>query len=315
VKVIRTGQDAAPDPPPSPPRATFDAPPAPPPAKGVHVHAPGVHVDLDKAKHQKKVVVLGQDVPVIDEDGEDPASEREKAAADEADTRPAIVKALSNSWAWVLWFIGVLSATEGIVIFFSRRWDDWLGFYASPLARVKPEDDEPKTPKLAIDIKWLIKKLKRRVRGYLVFAAGIPLIATAQLLPRIGPLFFSAGMLVWGWYWLGVFTAAKSAHAWVDDAHAPSPLLIRELRDRSEGRWWLSPVRAYARLWAWITKDMNSCALAFERNPTPFLGLALARVILALPGLYLLARPIIPIAAGRLCAESDPTDRFSAPPT
>jgi hypothetical protein len=41
-------------------------------------------------------------------------------------------------------------------------------------------------------------------------------------------------------------------------------------------------------------------------------GTADARAVLSLPGLYLLARPIIPVAAGRLCAESDPRDRFSA---
>ena len=29
---------------------------------------------------------------------------------------------------------------------------------------------------------------------------------------------------------------------------------------------------------------------------------------------YFLARPIVPVAAGRLCAESDPADRFSARP-
>lgn len=302
VKVIRTGKDSA-------------QPAAAESSKGVHVHAPGVHVDLDRAQGQNKVVVLGREVPVIDDDNEPPTAKQDDGdSAEKTDSRWAFVKVLSSSWTWILWFIGVVSATEGVVIFFSRRWDDWLGFYASPLASVRPEDDEPKTPKLAIDIKWLIKKLKRRVRGYLVFAAGIPLIAVFQLLPTIGSALFSVGLMIWGWYWLGVFTAAKSAHAWVDDPDAPSPYLIRELRDRSVGRWWLSPVRLYARLWAWITKDMNSCALAFERNPAPFLGLSLARAILSLPGLYLLARPIIPIAAGRLCAESDPTDRFSAPP-
>ena len=34
--------------------------------------------------------------------------------------------------------------------------------------------------------------------------------------------------------------------------------------------------------------------------------------VLQLPGLYLLARPIVPVASGRLCAESDPAQRFWA---
>jgi hypothetical protein len=59
---------------------------------------------------------------------------------------------------------------------------------------------------------------------------------------------------------------------------------------------------------------VNSAAATFERSPAAFLGLALARGVLALPGLYLLARPIVPVAAGRICAESDPGDRFAAPP-
>lgn len=277
---------------------------------GIHVHAPGVHVDIDKARNEKKVVILGQDIPVIDDDPADAAPEKDDGT--EADPkRHPILALLSSSWTWVLWFIGVVSATEAVVIFFSRRWDDWLGFHASSLAHVRPEDDEPKTPKIAFDLKWLVKKLKRRLRGYIVFVAGLPLLWIFRLVPAAGYVLFSIAVTAWGWYWLGVFTAAKSAHAWVDDGVAPSPLVIREIHDRSRGIRWLSPVRLYARLWAWLTRELNSCASAFERNPTPFLGLALARAILSLPGLYLLARPVIPIAAGRLCAESDPSDRFS----
>jgi hypothetical protein len=296
------------------PRAEDEARPKSDPS--VHVHAPGVHVDFDPAKGQKKVEVLGKDLPVIDDD--DDRSDAEKAEQGSAAAKEAappahpVVRLLSKGWKWVLWFLGIVSATEGFIVFFSRRWDDWLGFHVSALARILPEDAVPKTPKLAVDVRWLFKKLKERVRGYVVFGAGVPLIAAFQPIPVIGHVLFSVGLTVWGWYWLAVFTAAKSEHAWADDGVAPSPLLIREIRDRSEGRWWLAPVRLYGRLWGRLTRSLNSPALAFERNPAPYLGLALARAILSLPGLYLLARPVIPVAAGRLCAENDPEDRFSA---
>ncbi|HEY8078950.1 MAG TPA: hypothetical protein VIF62_32685, partial [Labilithrix sp.] len=61
----------------------------------------------------------------------------------------------------------------------------------------------------------------------------------------------------------------------------------------------------------WLTRGVNPAAQTFERTPLPFLGLALARIVLSLPALYLLARPIVPVAAGRLCAEADPHDRFT----
>src|SRR4029079_12278364 len=107
--------------------------------------------------------------------------------------------------------------------------------------------------------------------------------------------------------------AAKSAHAWADEATAPSPLPIRELVVRTSRTPLATPVHWYARLWARLTRGVNPAAATFERSPAAFLGLALARVFLSLPGLYLLARPIVPVAAGRLAAESDPEDRFSAP--
>ena len=39
------------------------------------------------------------------------------------------------------------------------------------------------------------------------------------------------------------------------------------------------------RAWARLTRGVDPAAATFERTPAPFLGLALARVILSLPGL------------------------------
>ncbi len=309
----------------------------------VHVTAPGVKVDIDKTTGEKKAVVLGKEIPIVDEavpsasaasanaNGAEPASANANGA-EPASAAPApapvatswimrLVERITSGWQWLAWFVGIVSGTEAVIVFFTRRWDDWLGHHASSLAQIRPEESTPPPPpKVAFDVRWLIRKFKRRIRGYLVFGAGIPLLALFRLVPghlggglTIGDVLFTIALTCWGWYWLAVFTAGKSAHAWADAATAPSPTLIRELRDRSHDKWFLAPVHMYSRVWARVTRSMNAAAITFERNPRPYLGLALARAILALPGLYLLARPIVPIAAGRLCAESDPADRFSAP--
>jgi hypothetical protein len=200
-----------------------------------------------------------------------------------------------------------------MIVFFTRRYDDWIGFHAARLAGIKPEDESPKPARVAIDIKWLYKKLRRRVRGYVVFAAGLPALLPLKYFPTAGPYLFSLAVMIWGWYWLGVFSAAKSAHAWIDEGRVGSPAIIRGFNERVSSGSLRAPLRWYGKLWARLTRGLDPPATTFDRTPAPFLGLALARAILALPGLYLLARPIVPVAAGRLCAEADPYDRFSAP--
>lgn len=153
------------------------------------------------------------------------------------------------------------------------------------------------------------------MRGYVVFAAGLPALLPLRLIPSVGGWLFTIAATLWGWYWLGVFSAAKSAHAWADEEQALSPVPIRTLNERLSSSAVFAPLRWYGRAWARITRSVNPAATTFERSPAAFLGLALARVILSLPGLYLLARPIVPVAAGRLCAEVDPAGRFTFAPT
>lgn len=298
----------------------------------VHVDMPGLHVDIG-GRDEPKVSVLGRSMPVQTVDDGDapnaaarsepeatPSTPVANARAGEPPPPPPtfarrIWNAVSHSWTWLLALLTILSATEGVIVFFSRRWDDWLSFHASRLVAIRPEDETPKTPKVALDVPWLYRKTKRRLRGYVVFAAGLPALLPLRLVPAVGPWLFSLAATLWGWYWLGVFTAAKSAHAWVDEEQAPSPAPIRALNERVSGGFVFAPLRWYGRAWAKITRSVNPAATTFERSPAAFLGLALARVILSLPGLYLLARPIVPVAAGRLCAETDPADRFSLPRT
>ena len=216
-------------------------------------------------------------------------------------------------WAWLLALSAFLAVVEGIIVFFSRRWDDWLSFHVSRLAQIRPEDDAPKERRLGFDLRWAYRKAKRRIRGYVVFGAGLPVLALLRLLPAVGDAAFTIAVTLWGWYWLAIFSASKSAHAWADEATAPSPFPIRELSRRVERGVLVAPLRLYARLWARLTRSVNPAAATFERSVAAFLGLALARALLSLPGIYFLARPVVPVAAGRLCAEGDPAGRFSAP--
>ena len=275
----------------------------------VHVDLPGLKVDIDDKEEKSSVSVLGHDVPVRAAESAPPEAPREPPPppgfALRAWTR------IGESWAWLLALVTLLSATEGVVVFFSRRWDDWLSFHGSRLAAIRPEDDAPKEPKLAFDLAWLYRKLKRRVRGYVVFGAGLPALLPLRLIPSVGVWLFTIAATLWGWYWLGVFSAAKSAHAWADEEEALSPVPIRALNERLSTSAVFTPLRWYGRAWARITRSVNPAATTFERSPAAFLGLALARVILSLPGLYLLARPIVPVAAGRLCAEVDAAGRFT----
>ena len=279
-------------------------------AEPVNVDVPGLHVHLDNKQQPDQVVVLGQSVPVSQA-----GSSAVPAAPPIPTGRQSLAarsrEALARGWARVAAFIGGLSIVETVIVFFSRRWDDWLSFYISGLAGIRPEAPAPPERRLSFDLKWLTRKLKRRIRGYLIFGSAIPLLYILRLVPIAGTWLFGGAVTLWAWYLVGVFTASKSAHAWADDGVAGPPILVHSFNARVQRRWWLWPLRVYGRFWAWIVRGVNSAAATFDRSPAPFLGLALARALLALPGLYLLARPIVPVAAGRLCAESDPADRFA----
>lgn len=278
------------------------------PSSGVHVHAPGIDVDLDARRGAKsEVKVLGQDVPVVDIDEATEAMKVAEAARDH-DAKTGL---LASGWAWVLAFVAALSGASTVIVGLSRRHDDWLGFGAAALAHVKPEDETRKVPKICVDVKWIKKKIRERIRESIAFAAGMPVVALLLMVPVAGPFLFKVGTVAWGWYWLGVTTAMKNDHSLADAETAPPPAMVRAIETLSRAHWLLAPLRPYARLLAWATRSFNSPAAFFERTPRAFLGLGLSRALFALPGLYFFGKAIVPVAAGRLCAEADPLERFS----
>ncbi len=291
--------------------------------EAVKVDVPGVHVDFDPRNGKDKIEIAGQKVPVVISSAAptEKASPRKREKTEKAEEEPAapapepsrftqLVRKATAEWALIVAILASLSAMEAFVVFLSRKYDDWLSFHVSGLTGIRPEDAEEPKPKLSFDVGWLVRKTLRRVRGYVVFAAGAPMFFPLLLVPHAGEWLFRIALAGWGWYWLGVVSAAKSAHAWADGEAAPAPAPVRVLNGTLPGHRVFVPVRTYGRLLARITRSVNAPASTFERSPAAFLGLAFARAVLALPGLYLLARPVIPVAAGRLCAESDPAARF-----
>jgi len=276
----------------------------------VNVDMPGVHVHLDGKKDDDKVVVLGREIPVQMK-GETPPAPPKRAEPPPTWLGRAGA-AVARSWARLIAVIALLSAVEAVAVFFTRTWDDWLSFHVSRLAGIAPEVPEPPRRRITFGVRWLFKKLRRKIRGYVVFASGIPVLALLQLVPVVGSWAFTAALTLWAWYWVGVFTAAKNAHAWADDKQAEPPAMVRSFNVRFARGWWWWPMRLYGRIWAWALRSVNAPAAAFERSPASYLGLAFTRTVLSLPGLYLLTRPIVPVASGRICAESDPAQRFWA---
>jgi hypothetical protein len=281
-------------------------------AAPVQIDVPGLHVHLEGDAGAGQVEVLGRTIPVTREDDDDEPLPAPEPAPTTWLGRAR--RASARGWARVVAFVGVLSVAEAVIVFFSRRWDDWLSFYVSGLAGIRPEIDVPPHRRLAFDLRWLYRKLRRRARGYVVFASGLPLLYLLELVPWVGHWLFAAGAALWAWYWVGVFTASKSAHAWADDGVADAPFVVRTFNEGVARGWWFWPARVYGRIWGWLVRGVSPAAATFDRTPAAFLGLALARAVLALPGLYLLARPLVPVAAGRLCAEGDARERFWARP-
>ncbi len=205
---------------------------------------------------------------------------------------------------------GFAILAEWLLIAVTRQYDDELSRRTSERLGVLP-DDEPKTPKVSVDPKWAFRKLRDRVRGALLFASAFPVYVFIEALP-VGRLVGPIAVVVWGAYWGAVFTAAKSAHAWRDADAVPAPPLPFFLRP-FEG-WMVSHPRlmAYPRVWSWLVKSVRSPANHAERSLPAFFGLLFVRAFTHVPVVYLMLRPLVAVAAGRVIAGRDPRARLTA---
>lgn len=228
-------------------------------------------------------------------------SESAKALEPAADLLTAIarlVALLSSLYA-------ALAVVEWIVIALTHEYDDQTARRAALLIGAPPED-EPRAPRVRLDLPWVGKRIKRAIRGYRVYLVGLPAISILWLFPLVGAALYAAAVAGWTFYWFAVQTVAKTAAAWTDEGRAPPPWFLRlwgAATERAPGFRWSLP-RSYGRFWWRHAEAMFSPCKAVEDAPHTFLGLALLRALLGVPGVYLFFRPFFPVAVAYIITAS-----------
>ncbi len=186
-----------------------------------------------------------------------------------------------------------LVAVEWVVLALSRDYQDQLMRRLS-LATGMPPDDEEKTPRLRLDLRWVARKMKRRFRGWYLFMVGMMAISCLGWLPwKLGDQVVPVLAALWSGYWLAVFTLAKTRQAW-DDSETRLPWYVRGF-DATGGRIFF--LRWYGAMLKRVSKSVLAPCQAFERGSYEAAGLAVARLMLGLPPIYSFVRPVFTVAA------------------
>lgn len=278
--------------------------------RGTHVNISNGNVEivsLDEVSSDEAQDETGEPDGIVQERREVEARKVFPSTADKADAAKADAAKAQSLRGWLrahmgaavaFWSeaIATLAVVEWIIIALSREYHDALSKTASELTSVPPEDT-PVRPSIRVNLAWLWKKAKRRFRGAMLFALGAPPLWVLFLLPRVGRTVQSVLITVWTAYWIVVFTAAKTEHAW-SCASPPDPWFLRYGERASKHPWlryWLWPW--YVRLLRRVGGQLASPAAHVEKAPYETIGLATARALTRVPGLYTFFRPIIPVAA------------------
>ncbi len=248
-----------------------------------------------------------------------------------ASPTPGRAERLLAFWGKVVRLYGALVVVGWGVVALSRDYHDAIGREASLRLGLPPEDP-PIAPRVRLNVDWLKTKAKRRLRGFLLFTMGVPplwalsffvvlplasidhvwnVFDTSTVVSRLYGLLAAA----WGAYWLTVFTGAKTALAWADEASAGEPWFLRvwgTLTRRSpRAVAWLP--RGYGQAWHSMSRRVFAPALCVERAPYEFGGLAALRLLGSVPGLYPFVRPLVPVASALLITRHVPPP--PAPPS
>ncbi|WP_052351006.1 hypothetical protein [Myxococcus stipitatus] len=207
---------------------------------------------------------------------------------------------------WVA-LLGALQIAQWVIIALSRDYHDAIAREAALLTRVDP-DDEAIQPRVRVNVPWMRKKVRRRVRAMFLFAAGVPaalLLALPFRWVGMGSEAFTAITSLWGMWWLLVFTAAKSGQAWDAREGQRPPWFLRAwtwLTTRVPGfRWGM--FKRYGEMWNQRTKEVFEPVATVERHPWAYAGLALARFIGSFAPLRFFMRPLIPVASAHILRE------------
>ena len=199
-----------------------------------------------------------------------------------------------------------ISGVEWVVIALSRDFHDGVSRDASLLTGLAPEEDD-RTPRVRIDLEWMRKRIRDKVRGFFVFASVLPLFWLIAQIVVIGPYLSAALLTLWSVYWSGVFAASRTVHGWKDEERAPDPVYLRGWERFT--RWlphslhWAP--KTYGRIVRRSTRSLFAPASRLEARPWELTGLSLARTLRHVPGLYAALRPFYSVAAAHVIVAHD----------
>ncbi len=189
-----------------------------------------------------------------------------------------------------------LSIAEWIIVALAREYHDHLSFAAAALTGA-PHTLPTAAPRVHLDVGWLWLKGKRKLRSLLLIAVAVPFCFLLSLVPRAGDWLYGIALGLWTFYWLSVFALANSDLAW----HAPlvprEPFFLRASTQASRVPVVGAPFLLYNPIARRVTRSVHHACQSFEEAPWEGAGLAFIRTVFGIPGLYLLTRPLMPVAA------------------
>ncbi|MCP3060562.1 hypothetical protein LXT21_17405 [Myxococcus sp. K38C18041901] len=239
--------------------------------------------------------------------GEPPASKpRKKVEPPEEDALPFLSFkgfSLIGLPFWIALF-AAMQLAQWVIIALSRDYHDVISRDASLLTRIEPED-EAFTPHVRLNVQWLRKKVQRRVRAMLLFAVGVPaavFIVSPLFCTGLSSPLITVITSLWGVWWLMVFTAAKSCHAWDTVEGQRPPWFLRAwtvLTTKVPGlRWGI--LQRYGAMWTRRTSEVYAPVASVERHPWAYAGLSLVRFVGSFAPLKFFVRPLIPVASAHI---------------
>lgn len=189
-----------------------------------------------------------------------------------------------------------LGVVEWILVWIGREHHDLIAYETSVLTGV-PGEPPPHTPKLRLDLGWVWMKGWRALRFLLFVALVGPFAWALGNVPTAGPTLSVVVEGAWAAYWACVFAIANTFVAWEPRPSWPPPWFVRVLGPPGRIPLLGVPVRLYARLLTFATRNVWPACLALEEAPWEGAGLALARGVASVPFLYLVFRPMFPPGA------------------
>ena len=273
---------------------------------------------------ERELSQVEKDAHALEKRGAPPLNEQDRARLSRA--RNALYTAhrhergLAGRLGAVLALLAALYASLGIaqtaILALSRDFHDQLSRDISLLINVAPEDP-PMRPKVRLDLPWLRRKTKRRVRFFIGFLPGTVLITIVGRLVPPHRTLTTVLTALWAAYWWMVMTAGQSARAWTPPETTQMPWYLRAwftLIDKVFLFRWGLP-RWWGRIWDRMARNFHGPAERVEEQPLEFAGLSLSRALVLIPVVKLLLRPVFPVSVAHLLVEHAATARLPVPVT